>query len=125
MTQWLIETNRKGAWSQDTWSRAGETVTLQTNYRCGSVIVDSDTQPEFALSGTCCITDQFPGYQLNDLEEVISEDWDFVAVDPDTEAEIQQAWEDSGNSGLEDLGWSNTEFEIFFALPVCVKRYTG
>mgnify|MGYP003351144681 CR=1 FL=1 len=70
MTRWLIKTeDKKCAWSVDTWERNGVEISLTTLYRWGSVIVEQDLAPEFDPQYVVNITEEFPEYEMNDLEK--------------------------------------------------------
>ena len=127
MTRWLIRTeDKKCAWSVDTWERDGVEISLTTLYRWGSVIVEQDVAPEFDPQYVVNITEEFPQYEMNDLEDTVSEDWDFDEVDDEhTGAEIEAGWAEGGNDWMDANGWTNTSFAVYFAGEISVTEYTG
>ena len=127
MTRWLIRTeDKKCAWSVDTWERDGVEISLTTLYRWGSVIVEQDLAPEFDPQYVVNITEEFPEYEMNDLEDTILEDWDFDEVDDeDTAAAVEAGWADGGNDWMDEQGWVNTSFTVYFRGAISATEYGG
>ena len=127
MTRWLISTaEKRNAYSVDTWERDGVTISLTCGYRWGSVIVDSDTAPEFDPDEILYVTEEFPDYEMNDLEDVIHEEWDCEELeDLEAQADIEAGWADGGNDWMDANGWTNTSFAVYFAGEISVTEYTG
>lgn len=132
MAVWtLMPVNKKSIEEVMYWEKDGKTVFFRQGWRGGSVTVTTadDNAPEIDLAG-----DELSVYDLYDDHIVDVEldsfwdgcwgewDWAVSGLTEEEQQEIEEAWDDNGYEGVEDLGWEQTDTEVYFYGELSLER---
>ena len=117
----LSPQNKKSAVEQMFFYNDGKVIIVEQGWRWGTFTVESDERP---LTDSELVNAE--GYELGcidndecwDLYEMTDGCWLDVtagrnAAEEDVAA-FEQAWEDDGYDGVEELGWSNDDTEYYY-----------
>ena len=127
MTKWLLRTqDKKNVESHLHWQQGDDEIMLTERFRWGSVFIHTqDENPPVIdlenLEGI--LVSAIPYMEMNDLEDLYSDNWDFDGCDVDEEG-IQEGWEDRGFDYMESAGWISTSSEIWFYGPLSLEKNT-
>lgn len=132
MAVWtLMPVNKKSIEEVMYWEKDGKTVFFRQGWRGGSVTVTTadDNPPEIDLD-----SDELSVYDLYDDHIVDVEldsfwdgcwgewDWAVSSLTEEEQQEIEEAWDDNGYEGVEDLGWNQTDTEVYFYGELSLER---
>jgi hypothetical protein len=132
MAVWtLMPVNKKSIEEVMYWEKDGKTVFFRQGWRGGSVTVTTadDKAPEIDLD-----SDELSVYDLYDDHIVDVEldsfwdgcwgewDWAVSGLTEEEQQEIEEAWDDNGYEGVEDLGWNQTDTEVYFYGELSLER---
>ena len=132
MAVWtLMPVNKKSIEEVMYWEKDGKTVFFRQGWRGGSVTVTTadDNPPEIDLD-----SDELSVYDLYDDHIVDVEldsfwdgcwgewDWAVSGLTEEEQQEIEEAWDDNGYEGVEDLGWNQTDTEVYFYGELSLER---
>ena len=121
----LSPQNKKSAVEQMFFYNAGKVIIVEQGWRWGTFTVESDERPLTDLELV-----NAEGYELGcidndeswDLYEMTDGCWlDVTAGRNATEQDVtafEQAWEEDGYDGVEELGWSNDDTEYYYYGPL-------
>ena len=133
MAVWtLMPVNKKSIEEVMYWEKDGKTIFFRQGWRGGSVTITTadDNAPEIDLDGN----DELSVYDLYDDHIVDVEldsfwdgcwsEWDWAVSDltEEEQQQIQDAWDDDGYEAVEDLGWEQTDTEVFFYGELSLER---
>ena len=126
MATWkLSPQNKKSAVEQMFFYNAGKVIIVEQGWRWGTFTVESDERP---LTDSELVNAE--GYELGcidndecwELSEMTDGCWlDVTAGRNATEQDVtafEQAWEEDGYDGVEELGWSNDDTEYYYTGPL-------
>lgn len=125
MTKWLIETSsKKNAYTFDTWARNGVQLTLTTMYRWGKFYTQSEKATTISNDSEINVTNIFPDYEIEDLEDIISEDWNFDELDisDDEQEAIAEGWDEDGYEYMQQTGWNYINLTVIFHGPFNISK---
>ena len=121
----LSPQNKKSAVEQMFFYNAGKVIIVEQGWRWGTFTVESDERP---LTDSELVNAE--GYELGcidndecwELSEMTDGCWlDVTAGRNATEQDVtafEQAWEEDGYDGVEELGWSNDDTEYYYNGPL-------
>ena len=123
MATWKISNyHKKNAVEKQFWTKDGKTIIREEGYRRGTWYCESDERPDIDLVNE----DGFEVSWSDDYEWELDEMWDGCWADityPDDmtdeeREEWENAWEEDGFEGLEELGWTNDDNEYWIYGPL-------
>ena len=132
MAVWtMMPVNKKSIEEVMYWEKDGKTIFFRQGWRGGSVTVTTadDNPPEIDLD-----SDELSVYDLYDDHIVDVEldsfwdgcwgewDWAVSGLTEEEQQEIEEAWDDNGYEGVEDLGWNQTDTEVYFYGELSLER---
>jgi len=133
MAVWtLMPVNKKSIEEVTFWTKDNMTIAFRHGWRGGSVtlVTTDDNAPDIDLEGN----DELNVYDLVD-DHVVSVDldsfwdgcwaeWDWNEQDLSSEEqeEIEEAWNEDGHDGLEELGWTEDDCEAYFYGELSLER---
>ena len=121
----LSPQNKKSAVEQMFFYNDGKVIIVEQGWRWGTFTVESDERPLTDLELV-----NAEGYELGcidndecwELSEMTDGCWlDVTAGRDATEQDVaafEQAWEEDGYDGVEELGWSNDDTEYYYYGPL-------
>jgi hypothetical protein len=126
MTTWILcNYESKAAVTTETFTKDGVSILFKNVWRSYSVSCQSDTQPLVDLANS----DGYSPFDddCHDWELVESNDGDggfefSEEISEDEVAQIEEAWEEEGAQGLEELGWEFDDSELIFTGLLLIRN---
>ena len=124
MSYKIFTEKRKATECRDIWTKNGKKIYLSTFFRYGYAVVKKKPKiPKFDEEVGLNVT-AFGEIESHSLDDGFSVELIINSEIPDDEREqIEAAWEEDGEDGLCNLGWSLDDWDIVFYGPVKVEKY--
>lgn len=126
MSKWeLRNLDKKNVEIITYWEKDGKEITLTERFRWGSVFIytDSDDAPVINLKNDHGLdVTEFEHTEVNDMDDLYSQDWDFTSHPDADEESIEEGWEEEGAEYMENEGWTHVDTEIVFFGPLELKK---
>jgi hypothetical protein len=109
------------------WYKDGRLVTQIDGWRWGNWSGDFDALPDIDLQneyGLDIAAEE--GWDMNDLDDGCWSDWEFPDdMSEEEQEEFREAYDENYQSGLEELGWSNDDYECWLSGPLVLTDEDG
>ena len=107
------------------YSRDGRFIVREEGWRWGNFSGEFETRPDIDLTEDIEIMSE-EGWEMEDLDDGCWLDWEFPDDMSDEEREqIQNAYDEEYNEGLEGLGWMQDEYECWLQAPLRLELEDG
>jgi hypothetical protein len=128
MTTYTLSTKWKKSIEERTyWYKDGRLVTQIDGWRWGSWSGEFDTLPDIDLEnkyGLDIAGEE--GWDMNDLDDGCWSDWEFPDdMSEEEQEEFREAYDENYQEGLEELGWSNDDYECWLSGPLVLTDENG
>jgi hypothetical protein len=102
-------------------------VTQIDGWRWGSWSGEFDTLPDIDLENKYGLDIAAEdGWDMNDLDDGCWSDWEFPDdMSEEEQEEFREAYDENYQEGLEELGWTNDDYECWLSGPLVLTDETG
>ncbi len=133
MAVWtLMPVNKKSIEEVMFWTKDNMTIVLRQGWRGGTVslVTADDDEPDIDLKGNDelnvydLVDDHIVDVQLDSFWDGCWSEWDWLesGLTEDEQQEIEDAWDEDGFDGVEELGWIQDDCETYFYGELSLER---
>ena len=117
MARWTVTNSEKKQCIESTvWVRSDDRdrkIVREVGWRWGTYWTDSVEKPSIEIEDNCWVASDADDWDLGELTDGSGSEWMFPEdMEEDEREEIQSAYDENDDEGLEDLGWTIWDGEV-------------
>jgi hypothetical protein len=115
--------NKKSVTEVSIWIKDDKVIKQSIGWRWGAVFMEEEPDLSDYNEESSSIDVYALGAELDSCDDGCWEDWEYdESLSPEEVEEIESAYEENFIEGLEDLGWSMEDTELWFSGPLEVVK---